>query len=243
MSMSLKLSSLVIKCLPPSIRNRLGEHLGRPNLRSALLRLKRYGFEPEYFVDGGANRGDWTRQILEIWPKASVLCVEPQTEPFASLESLAREYSGQVAVEQVLLGPESAEAIPFEENGTGASILLSSGADSTRPLRPLDDLSKQHFPRVDYLKLDLQGFEIEALKGFQTGLQNCQAVQLELSTMPLIPEAPLLHEVVAYMAEQGFLLWEVEELIRSPSDGAMWQMDAIFLRQDLPLRTARQWAD
>ena len=40
------------------------------------LKLKRYGFDPEYIVDVGAYEGVWTKNIKTIFPSSKVLMVE-----------------------------------------------------------------------------------------------------------------------------------------------------------------------
>jgi len=44
-----------------------------------------------------------------------------------------------------------------------------------------------------------------------------------------------------YLRSRRFVIWEIEEFIRSPSDGALWQIDALFVREDSPLRVGRRW--
>jgi hypothetical protein len=36
-------------------------------------------------------------------------------------------------------------------------------------------------------------------------------------------------------------MFDVDELIRAPSDDAVWQIDAIFCRMDSPLLKQRVW--
>jgi hypothetical protein len=52
----------------------------------------------------------------------------------------------------------------------------------------------------------------------------------------------LFHELIAYLQCRGFLMFDVTELIRSPSDGAIWQIDALFCRVASKLRLERVWA-
>jgi hypothetical protein len=92
------------------------------------------------------------------------------------------------------------------------------------------------------LKLDVQGYEIEVLEGLVKHFDGCEVIQCELSLLPLVDGSPLLHQVIAYLYSRGFLLFDVDELIRAPSDGAVWQIDALFCRADSPLRNQRQWS-
>ena len=53
--------------------------------------------------------------------------------------------------------------------------------------------------------------------------------------------APPLDKAIAYVNHRGFVLFDVDELIRSPSDGTVRQIDALFCRADSPLRNQRRW--
>ncbi len=94
----------------------------------------------------------------------------------------------------------------------------------------------------DLVKLDVQGYEIEVLEGWTESFYRCQIIQCEISLIPIVAGAPLLHEVITYLFQRGFVVFDVTELIRSPSDGAVWQIDALFCRCDSPLRLSRVWA-
>ena len=85
------------------------------------------------------------------------------------------------------------------------------------------------------LKIDSQGYELEILKGSSRLLQKTSSVLLEISIIEINEGAPLLHEVVAFMASHGFLACEIMELHRRPFDQALNQLDFLFVREDSPL--------
>jgi hypothetical protein len=61
-----------------------------------------------------------------------------------------------------------------------------------------------NIPQVDFMRLDMQGFELEALKGSLATLRRTSAVQLEVSNVQLYQGAPLYPEVEEWMHHQGF---------------------------------------
>jgi hypothetical protein len=89
--------------------------------------------------------------------------------------------------------------------------------------------------------LDVQGYELEILEGFTKNFDVCQVIQIEISLLPIVKGAPILHEVVNYLYRREFVTCDVDELIRAPLDGAVWQIDAMFCRIDSYLRTERIW--
>lgn len=230
----------VLGHLPRELREAMAVHLGRPDIRFSLAQLRRFGFAPVQVLDGGAWTGDWARTCLEVWPGAQVLCVEPQEAPQPALQALAAKARGKVEVKQGLLGPRDAEAAPFTDAGTGSSVLGSTDGPA-RPMWRIDTLITQGLRPPELVKLDVQGYELEVLAGFEAGLRSCQVLQIELSLLPIAPGAPLIADVLAYLSSRGFVMYDLDEVIRAPSDGAAWQIDAIFCHEESPLRRQRTW--
>jgi hypothetical protein len=96
-------------------------------------------------------------------------------------------------------------------------------------------------PSVDLLKIDAQGYELEILAGADKILPNVKAVILETSLIEVNEGCPLLHEVISSMHERGFVAYDVLELHRRPLDGALFQADVFFLRQDSELRKDKRF--
>jgi hypothetical protein len=104
--------------------------------------------------------------------------------------------------------------MPFEDHGPGSSVFLSSNAATIESMTTVDSLIDSGVcdpPQL--IKLDVQGFEIEVLEGFVNHFSSCQVIQCELSLLPLIPQAPLMDEVIFYLGGRGFLMLDVEEII------------------------------
>ena len=76
-------------------------------------------------------------------------------------------------------------------------------------------------------------------EGWTKGFERCEVMECEASSLPLIPGGPLLHHVVVYLHKHGFVMYDVDEVIRPSSDGAVWRLDESICRMDCPLRTAR----
>jgi FkbM family methyltransferase len=236
-----KLFRFLLRILPSEQKKELGVRLGVPDIRWSLEQLRRFGFAPYHIMDVGAFRGDWTRICLDIFPEGIITCIEPQVSPQEELKKLANEHSN-VKVMQTLLGRFECENVSFDEIGSGSSVLSSSGKGTKKSMTSIDALieSGQCKP-PELLKLDAQGYELEVLEGYTHGFDHCQVIQTEISLLPIVEGAPLLHEVAAYLHGRGFIMFDVDELIRSPSDGAVWQVDALFCRKESHLRTKRTW--
>ena len=232
----------VLKAFPSDWKRRLSTHLGAPDTRWSLMQLRGFGFIPKNAMDVGAFKGYWARVCLDIFPEAKITCIEPQDEPQKYLRKLSKT-KANVQVIQILLGRMHSDFVPFQEKGPGSSVLLGSGSSSrSKPMTTIDALIKSgKCEPPELVKLDVQGYEIEILEGWTVGFEHCQVIQSEISLLPIVQGAPLLHELVTYLHRRGFVMFDVDELIRAPSDGAVWQIDALFCQIDSPLRSERVW--
>ncbi len=82
--------------------------------------------------------------------------------------------------------------------------------DLVLPTKPLDAvLSEESIRGIDYIKIDTEGYELEILKGATDTLKGVFAVELEVWFNPVFVGAPLFREVDAFMASQGFTLFDL----------------------------------
>ena len=211
-----------------------------------LAKAKARGLNVRMAVDGGAAEGEWAEHLHEIWPDAKLLAIEPRADAQASLKARAAKVPGMVAA-QTLLGP-SEGTVEFYESAHNSS-LLKDGPDGARgrrvsaPMTTLDALVQQlGLPDPDLIKLDLQGFELECLKGATRCLAHAEAVLLEVSLIPIYDGMPLIADVVPFMSERGFRLYDISGLWHRPLDGALVQGDFLFVANRSKLVSDRRWS-
>lgn len=215
--------------------SQFSEGTGR-SIRDALAQLRDWGFAPLTIVDVGAFRGDWTRLAKEIFPDARVLMIEAQDALRPFVEDVCSYYR-DVSYAPALVGPDDGAPVEFvvTASGTGSSVLeeASTVARSrvTKQLSRLDTVAAQHgIDRIDLLKLDVQGYELEVLKGAERLLPTCELVLMEASLIPINRGCPLVADVLAFMQARGFRLLDVCSQVRR-KDGALWQMDVLFVSE------------
>ena len=212
------------------------------SMEASLRRLRRLGFSPDAILDVGAYVGDWTRLAKSIWPNAHVLMLDAQSDKAPQLAAVAESLVPQVEFEIALLGSSMRENVVFYELESGSSVFIEESSVPrkvvNRPMTTLDQvLSRRARATWPLVKLDVQGFEIEVLKGGRTVLESSEVVVLEVSLLPVHRDAPLLHDVVVYMKDHGFVAYDISSLICRPLDLALWQIDVVFVRESSNLRS------
>ena len=227
------------------IRKRLAERLGVPEIPTALARLRDCGFEPNVIFDVGAYRGEFARLCRSTWPSSDIACFEPQADAVIQLRrSLGKD--PRISVFQLLLGAEDRAAVDFHLCETASSVLEEqvdkSQAIATSPMATIDKLvSAKALQPPEFLKLDVQGYELEVLKGAHDVLKFVQVVLAEVNFLDLHCGVPLHAEIGSWLHERGFVAFDVCSLIRRPLDDALWQADMLFVKKSHALRADKRW--
>lgn len=212
-----------------------------PNQELTLERVAGAGYAPRMIVDVGAYEGEWTKMVKRIWPEASVVMVEPNLEKRAKLERVAKETRSEVQFE--LLGAKAGQSVQFQLMQTGSSVFPEQSTaprtTQVRKLTTLDRLLKG--TKIDLLKIDTQGYEVEVLKGCKETLKNVEMVILELSLLDINRGAPLMFDVMEFMNKIGFVIYDVVEFHRRPKDGVLWQMDCLMVPENSSLRSDKKF--
>jgi FkbM family methyltransferase len=226
--------SLVKKLIPQSTIERLKFQYNVPDMYWSLKNLHNNGFNPKQVLDIGAFEGEWTKMASSIFTEASFLMFEAQE---SKKNMLAQLHSATVDHHIGLLGPEINSKSKFYVNETVSSALPESAKEGQEyievPMFTVDEVLKtKGIAKADFIKLDVQGFELEVLKGAKTTLQNAEVVLMEVSLIEINKGAPLIYEVMKFMDEHNFICYDICSIVRRPLDKALWQTDLIFVKSN-----------
>ena len=179
-----------------------------------LIRLRDAGINPRHIYDIGACVLHWTNEARRIWPQAEY-CV------FDAMDSVEFLYQEQNLKYHIGVLSDSERVVDFYQNDIhpgGNSYYLENVAvnpevpqyfneSHRRRLRTetLDSVVLSgNFPLPDLIKIDVQGAELDILRGAEYCLNRCNHVILELQVVEYNTGAPLRDTVIAYMASKGF---------------------------------------
>ena len=219
-----------LKRLQKSLRKRYGTD----GVEFCLRKLKEKGFSPEAILDCGAYTGSWTKMAKKVFPNANILMIEPQANKEPLLVQVCNEFSGTVNYVKCLLGSDQKQGVAFFEMESGSSVLEEATNHPRNivalKMTTLDSvLREKKVEECTFLKLDVQGYELEVLKGAKEALKNAEVILLEVSFIRCNRSAPLFHEVVAFMKDRGFLVYDICPLPRW-RDNTLIQADVIFVK-------------
>jgi FkbM family methyltransferase len=181
-------------------------------------------------ADVGA-RGGLDEDLLPIAWACSAYGFEPEPGEAARLQERADGRWRDVKILPWAVGGTSGAAtLHVPEGPEGASLLEHNpamverfGYDNLHVTRKtitvetvtLDAIraSGQLGP-VDYLKVDIEGAELDLLKSAGTILEECSALKIECSFVPQRTGQPLIWDVVPFVLEAGFDLVDISGLHR-----------------------------
>ena len=114
---------------------------------------------------------------------------------------------------------------------------VTSGFDfdyeATVPSRRLDSLELE---AADFIKIDVQGYELKVLEGSKNILKNCIGVETEVEFIELYKNQPKFGEISKFMDEQELAFIDFTTLTRWERDsmtsllGSCFGGDALFMR-------------
>lgn len=217
-----------------------------------LASMRERGFAPGVVVDGGANRGQFFALARPVFPDAVFHLIEPQPACIPDLDALAAADRGDIFVHCTALtepGVDRVRMVGGGEGGGGVGNWVAKPTDDApgefhADATTLDELLDGRVRREDHalLKLDLETHEIPALRGAPALLQKVEAVLTEISFYDSNDwSAPRFAEMVAFLRERGFLLYEFASLSGRARDGRLRMGDAVFVRDDSALSRDTSW--
>ncbi len=222
----------------------------RISLVEMLRQVKQLGVAPRTVVDVGAAYGSFTRECAAIFPDARYLLIEPLAEYQSLLSELERSMPSAQYICAAASSRSGEIAINVHPDLVGSSLLreVETGTDVNgvpRNVRAVtvDSLIEETGAKGPFfLKVDVQGAEIDVLQGAEALLKETEYVLLEVSFFKFFEGGPEFSDIVTCMKSWGFVVYDITALQYRPLDNALSQADVAFVKDIGTFRRAHFYA-
>jgi FkbM family methyltransferase len=197
-------------------------------------------------LDVGANAGQFAELVRRNGYSGRIVSFEPLHKPFEELtKRTARDPLWEA--QRLAIGARSGKAVmhvtanswssstrqPLETHLSAAEMVVVG--ETTVPVATLDELAGQAdwHDHVAYVKLDVQGAELDVLEGAERLLADggVVAVEIEVSLVQLYAGQPLFPDVNAFMQKRGYRVLRVEPEFEDPNTGFVLQLNVTYGRE------------
>ncbi len=194
-------------------------------------------------LDIGANIGQFAEMIHQILPIATIHSFEPLPEQFIVLQKLTKKIQ-LLRCYQFAVGSENTEMeinanefsassslLPMTELHTSSFPFTKNSAVQKVQVRTLDSLMPEIKLQKNILfKIDVQGFELEVLKGAVRLLEEVNIIIVETTFREFYQGQPLFDDIYKFLTKKMFFYHGNFDQINSTINGAVLYSDAIFFK-------------
>jgi FkbM family methyltransferase len=220
--------SRILRCRP--YRRALGRGVAASTEHERLLRL----LDCRTIVDIGAHSGQFALVAHTLIPSANIISFEPLAQPAQKFRDL---FNGnkQVRLHRVAIGPERC-TVDIHVSGRDDSSSLLPITELQDELHPgtaearLEEVQVERLAGVlstadilapALLKLDVQGYELETLRGCLDLLPSFAYVYVECSFVELYRGQAFADQVIAFLRDHRFALVGIYSLYHDKNGRAL----------------------
>jgi FkbM family methyltransferase len=208
-----------------------------------LLELKQI----DLVIDVGANDGRYGKMLREIGYRGKIISFEPLETPYKKLLQKSKRDKDWIVADRMAIGEsddfteinisnniDSSSILNMSQNHLDASPESVYIAKEKIQVRSLDGLMNEVIHEGysnGFIKIDVQGYEWQVLKGAQKLIDELKGIQIELSLLPLYEGQKLYKEIMEYIYSRHFNLYMIYPGFTDQKNGRMLQMDGVFFKE------------
>lgn len=175
--------------------------------------LQQYLLPGSVVVDAGANIGIYTEFISKcVGPGGLVHSFEPSPENYARLTTALSKYSN-LRLNQLAVSDKTGESVLYVSDDLNVDHRAYPTKGEARKtvsiqMTTLDDYFKPG-QQIDLIKLDIQGYELHALRGARRVLDDNPNIKLLLEFWPygLAQAGASAQALISFLNENGFTIF------------------------------------
>lgn len=222
---------------------------GKPE--DVLNLVKEYLPSNPIIIEAGAYNGADTLRMITLWPSSTIYAFEPVPAYFDILSKNTSKFSN-IQRFQLALGEKIEQSVFYLASHATTGDLWPSGS----LLKPKEHLNyanyvkfdkkivvekttldawvkNQGIDRVDFMWLDMQGYELPALMAGCNILKSVKVVYTEVEFVEAYKKQFLYRDVKSFLEKQGFSLvaqdFDDNEIVTKKGNGR-WYGNVMFVR-------------
>lgn len=219
------------------------------NIFTFLQDISQRGLKCNYILDIGAHSCKWSRLSKKVFPSAVYYLVEPLIEMKDELEQFCIEFPESKYFLNAAGAKEENRFITVSNYLPEANLVITKDEYDNPEFKEreikvitIDSLiNKNEIQIPELAKLDVQGFELEVLKGAEKLFGLTEVFILEVSLFKFQRAMPSFADVINFMDARGYEVYDFSGFSRRPFDGALGQIDICFVKKNGLLKKSNDW--
>lgn len=220
-----------------------------PSLTDRLGNLARLGFKANVIVDGGAHKGKWTQTVSEFFPTSKFIMVEPNPTVYNHIKDTISSTIQHTVVTAALGESKGRLKLNIwddvDKDLVGSSLCGHVRGEAAKQVEvdivPLDSLIEVYNEVPNLVKLDLQGYEIHALKGATQTLAKAELFIIEFGLLDAYVDRTSVRDLINFMHDFDYSLYDLIDFHYRPYDNALTGGDFFFLKNSSKLKEYKGW--
>lgn len=187
--------------------------------------------------DVGAYKGISSYMYSQMFKDAIIYAFEPDYYSLCKLADNIRYDMAIIPIRYAISDREGGEDFYVNNKKDTNSLLkpihsaISNVQIAKISVRTIDGYcNSNEIESIDILKLDIQGNELNALKGAKRMLPTIKLIATELMFIKMYENQAMYHDIISYLESHGFKLFNMYNFKLLKSGQVGW-CDAIFIRQ------------
>ena len=196
----------------------------------------------ETILDVGSNKGQFILLVESLFKNKIVYSFEPIKE-ILQKQKIFFEYKNNIYFFNIGLGEKSEKKVFYITNRKDSSSFLKFHKNDIKnsdykideerivEIKALDKvISSTQLVRPILLKIDVQGYELNVLKGCSDLLKKTSYIIVEVSENEIYQDQPVANQIIEYLNKRNFIIIK-ENLATNISKSNLFQKDILFKNQ------------
>jgi FkbM family methyltransferase len=223
-----------------------GYYQGYLHIEKSISIAKKFAYKEEdiMIADVGGSNGITAGYYSNAFPNSGIFVFEPIKESFFQLKGKLKENYNVVPINKALgnviqeteinIAKRISSSSLFNLNADPSTLVFSEALELERKEKIQISTLDNELPKnkkVLILKIDVQGYELEVLKGGSETLKRTFVITLEMNNHEGYLDSPKYYVIDDYLRKSGFRLYDI--LPSTRSNGPLVEWDCIYINSNL----------